>query len=303
LGIAYYNVHKDVAAAKGAYQRAFQCAPEDARIFYERDQLWKRTGESPERRLEELEAQLYLVRQRDDLTVEYCSLLNQLGRHEDALAVLKGRRFQPWEGGEGLALGQWWRTHIALGRMALWQRRANDAVRNFEAGLAGAENLGEARHLLANTSELDYWTGLAHRAAGNTAAAREHLLRAAESVGDFREMAVCAFSETSYFSALALRALDRPDEARRLFEALLAYAHDLAARPAKIDYFATSLPAMLLFDDDLQKRQNTQARLIEALGRCGLGEKKQSRQMLQDILLQEPNHAVAADLLASIDWE
>ena len=41
--------------------------------------------------------------QRDDLAVEFVTLLNRVGRHADAVAILAGRRFHPWEGGEGLA--------------------------------------------------------------------------------------------------------------------------------------------------------------------------------------------------------
>jgi tetratricopeptide (TPR) repeat protein len=302
LGIAYHNVHHDAAAAKGAYQRAVQHDPTSGRIFYERDQLWKRTGVPAAERLAELESRLDLVRQRDDLAVEYCTLLNMLQRHEEALEILKERRFQPWEGGEGLVLGQWWRTHVALGRRALWQRKSAEALTWFEEGLSGAENLGESKHLLANMSELHYWTGMAQRAAGRAAESRRHLAIAAESSGDFRDMSVCAYSETSYFSGLALLELDRGCEAQRLFEGMLAYARDLAATPARIDYFATSLPAMLLFDVDLQERQQQQARLLEGLARWGVADRQESRRLLKDVLQADPNHAVAADLLASMDW-
>jgi Tfp pilus assembly protein PilF len=303
LGIAYFNVSKDLPAAKGAYERAFAANRQDARLLYERDQLWKRAGESPERRLEQLETYPDLVARRDDLSVELAALLNQLGRHDDALALLRRRRFQPWEGGEGLALGQWARTHVALGRRALWRGDAAAARRLFEAGLAGADSLGEARHLLANAAELDYWAGLACKRGGDAEAAAHHLRRAAAATGDFRDMRVCAYSETACFSALALRELGRPDDARQLFSAMLAYAHRLADQPATIDYFATSLPTMLLFEDDLARRQRAQAALLEAVARWGLGERKAARTLLGDLLRDDPNHAAAADLLAAMDWD
>jgi len=59
--------------------------------------------------------------------------------------------------------------------------------------------------------------------------------------------------------------LGRHAEARALFEAMLAHAETLKKTPAKIDYFATSLPTMLIFDEDIQQRQLQQATLIEAL--------------------------------------
>src|SRR5205814_8847059 len=46
LGVAYFNVRKDSAAARAAYDRALRANPRDARLLYERDQLWKRDRKS-----------------------------------------------------------------------------------------------------------------------------------------------------------------------------------------------------------------------------------------------------------------
>ena len=111
--------------ARAAYDQAFRANPDDARLLFERDQLWKRLGEKPEKRLRELEKHPQLVAQRDDLTVEFCALLNQTGRHVEAMQLLAERKFQPWEGGEGAALGQHVRTQLALGREALARATAD----------------------------------------------------------------------------------------------------------------------------------------------------------------------------------
>jgi hypothetical protein len=115
-------------------------------------------------------------------------------------------------------------------------------------------------------------------------------------------MSVCAYSEMAYFSALAMMELGRGKEARRVFEGMLAYAKELEGRPARIEYFATSLPAMLLFEEDLAKRQGVQARLIEALALWGLNEKTEGRRLMGDIVRDDPNHEVAVDLMASVEW-
>ncbi|MEO6569564.1 MAG: hypothetical protein ABIO94_12435 [Opitutaceae bacterium] len=69
---------------------------------------------------------------------------------------------------------------------------------------------------------------------------------------------------------------------------------------AKIDYFATSLPTMLLFDDDLDARQTQRAKFLEAQARLGLGETAKARRLSREVLLGDPSHAAAADLLADI---
>jgi tetratricopeptide (TPR) repeat protein len=76
------------AMARAAYDRAFKANPSDARLLFERDQLWKRIGVNPAKRLRELESHLDLVRQRDDLSVELCALYNQTGQSAQALALV-----------------------------------------------------------------------------------------------------------------------------------------------------------------------------------------------------------------------
>ena len=66
LGIGYFNVLRNPDRAVDAYDRAHRCAPNDARVFYERDQLWKRVGCPLDKRLAELEARDDLVASRDD---------------------------------------------------------------------------------------------------------------------------------------------------------------------------------------------------------------------------------------------
>jgi tetratricopeptide (TPR) repeat protein len=297
LGIAYFNIERAASKARAAYEKAFRANPTDARLLYERDQLWKRLGESPARRLAELKRHPNLVQSRDDLSVELCALLNLVGQPEQALARLASRKFQPWEGGEGQALGQHVRTHLALGRRALEAQHMDDAVAHFESALAAPENLGEAKHLLANQSDIHFWLGCGLAGKGDADGARRHWTTAAEFKGDFQEMSVRAYSEMTLYSALALQALGRISEAKKLLRALLSHAGSLANAPAQIDYFATSLPTMLLFDDDLDARQKTTALFIEAQARFGLGQQRAARTLLRKVLRRDPNHALATEML------
>ncbi len=298
LGLGYCNILQQPARARAAYDRAFRANRRDPRLLYERDQLWKRLGESPARRLRELRRYPLLVSARDDLSVELCALYNQTGAPRNALPVVTGRKFQPWEGGEGQALGQHVRTHLALGRQALGAKDAAGAVRHFTTALAAPANLGEARHLLANQSDVYYWLGCGQAALGNAADARVSWTAAASFRGDFQAMSVRPFSEMTYYSAQALEKLGQPAAARQLLRGLLGYSRRLAKSPAGIDYFATSLPAMLLFEDDLAARQQTTALFLEAQARLGLGQSAVARRLLRRVLRRDPSHGPAADLLA-----
>jgi tetratricopeptide (TPR) repeat protein len=301
LGISYFNVLGDEELSRSAFDKAIQANPGDARILYERDQLWKRLGESPERRLTELEKCAELVRLRDDLSVELATLYNQTRQHERALSLLASRMFQPWEGGEGLALGQYVRANLALGRQALAQGNSLEARRLFEAALRCPENLGEATHLLANQSDVYCFLGSTFEAEGDHASAQPWFEHAARHNGDFQEMSAQSFSEMSYYNALALKQLGQAREAEELLRSLLAHAQALARQVARIDYFATSLPTMLLFEDDLQKRKTVTATFLSAQAWLGLGDSARARELLHEVLGLDRNHSRAADMLAALE--
>jgi len=301
LGIAYFNVLGDAERARAAFDSAFQAAPADARVLYERDQLWKRIGVQPLERLAELEKFSHLIGPRDDLSVELAALYNHTRQHEKALALIQSRRFQPWEGGEGLALSQHVRTHLALGRRALAKGDFAEAMRLFKVAADCPENLGEARHLLANQSDVFYWLGVAFDASQDSHSARYWWERAAGQKSDFQEMSVKSFSELTYYSALALARLGRSKQAEELLRSILVYAEGLERQETKIDYFATSLPAMLLFEDDLQKRNRATATFLEAQAWLGLGDRDRAQQLLNRLLDLDPSHTLGADFLQQLE--
>ncbi|WP_319529830.1 DUF5107 domain-containing protein [uncultured Cohaesibacter sp.] len=301
LGIAYHNIRRDTKAALEAYDRAFAANPDDARLLYERDQLWKRLGESPEKRLAELEANLALVGQRDDLTVEYAALLNQTSQPDRALVVIEQRNFQPWEGGEGMVLEQFTRAWLLKGQAALRAEDAETACKAFHAAMTSPVNLGEARHLLANQSDAHYWSGVAHAMAGDNGIARQHWEAAANFKGDFLSMEVRAFSEKTYYSILSMRELGREAEAEEVCNALEAFAQNLLESKARIDYFATSLPTMLIFEDDIQLRQNISAYVMLAQVALARGQQEAASGWLDKALVGDPNHALAAELFQEVE--
>jgi tetratricopeptide (TPR) repeat protein len=300
LGIAYFNVRQDRPRALASFDTAFAANEKDARVLYERDQLWKRIGRSPQERLDELTHYPKLVESRDDLSVELATLLNQAGRPHEALHLLLGRRFQPWEGGEGLALAQYARTHLLLGRHALGQGHTTEALDHFLAALVPPESLGEAKHPLANQSDIYYWIGESLYHGGEGENAHAWWLRAAQQKGDFQQMSVRNVSDMTFWSGLALRRLGRESEATTLFKRIYDYSVELENEKPQVDYFATSLPAMLLFEDDLALRNRIEALFLRAQASAGLARTAESRTLLQQVLTIDGSHARACDLLQQL---
>jgi tetratricopeptide (TPR) repeat protein len=301
LGFAYYNVRGDLKKARSAFEHARALAPNDARLMYEQDQLLKRSGERPAVRLEALEAEAVMVAQRDDLSVELASLYNQVGRPADALTVLLSRRFQPWEGGEGLVLSQYVRANLLLGQKALADNDTRSSIQSFEAAWNVPQSLSEAKHLLMNLSMIDYWLGVAYSANEDRSKAIAHWNRAARQRGDFQQMQVQSISDMTYWSAQALLSLGRVDEANSLFQGILDYSVELEQAPVKIDYFATSLPTLLLFEEDLVKRKEISAKFLRAQALAGLGRTELSVELLNEVLSLDQNHSAAMDLLITLE--
>src|SRR5580698_2981088 len=297
LGFGYFNVMRDAKRATEAFVRARKLAPEDARILFEQDQLLKRTGASPVARLTTLELDEKLVEQRDDLSVEMAVLYNNAGKPERALEVLLSRHFQPWEGGEGMVLGQYVRANLLLGQNALHPGNNIDALRFFERAWNPPQSLSEAKHLLMNMSTVDYWLGVAYWESDKPKSATAHWERAARYQGDFQQMQVQSISEMTFWSAMALRRLARDEEAHAIFEKIYDYSLALEQQTPKIDYFATSLPAMLLFEEDLMERQNITALFLKAQALIGLAKEAEAMELLQRVHSLDQGHSGAIDLL------
>jgi tetratricopeptide (TPR) repeat protein len=291
LGIAYFNVRKDADAAIAAYENAFKANPADARLLCEADQLRKRTGASSSQRLSTLESHSHLVSQRDDLTVEFITLLNQTGRPEQALEMLLARRFNPWEGGESLVSGQYVWAHILLGRSLLESGNPQNALAHFSAAREYPQNLGEGKHLLTRETHLDYFTGLALSQTGREDEARRCWTRAADD---------SPITWLSYYRALSLDALGRKQEAASLLNHMRDFAQKQMGAEAKIDYFATSLPNLLLFEDDLQKRNQVDCLFLLALSERGLRNHERAMELLNQVLSLDCNHMAAQQELESL---
>jgi tetratricopeptide (TPR) repeat protein len=301
LGIALFNVRGDADAAVAAFDRAQAADPRDGRILYERDQLWKRCGVPPPRRLAELLRHAGLVATRDDLSVELATLYNQTGEPEQALYGLLSRNFQPWEGGEGLVLGQFVRARLLLARHAIAARKPADAITHLEAALHPPQSIGEARHLLANKSDIEYTLGVAHAAAGNWAEAERWWQRASREAGDFQQMSVLPISGMTYWRGAALEKMRQPEQADAVFHSIAAFADELDLQEPKIDYFATSLPTMLLFHEDLAHRNRVLAAFLRAQAAYGCNGAAAAVPMLRAVLALDSNHAGASDLLQQIE--
>jgi tetratricopeptide (TPR) repeat protein len=303
LGIAYWNTKGDGEKAREAFKKAVDLSTEDMRIQYEFDQLRKKLNDSPVKRLSDLEPIKEKILTRDDFSVELAALYNFTGQYEKALDLLENRKFHPWEGGEGQVLRQYTYSCLKLGRKALQNTEPETALRYFEKSLDTPDNLGEKYHLLQAVAHINYWKGIAYKALGNIEKANDYFQQSTNEKGDFVDMAVSAYSELSYYKALSLMELDQPEEANALLEEIKKFGEEKLIQEAKIDYFATSLPLLLVFDDDIQKRNRWEAKFLIGLAELGLGNKTAALSLFENVLKINGMHVGAHDKLREIETE
>lgn len=308
LGLAYMNQRKDAKRSRAAYQLAFALAPDDARIFFELDQLDKKLGKAPAERLAQLSAHLDLVHQRDDLMLEYVTLLNIAGRHKEALNALLSHTFHPWEGGEGKVSGQYVLALVEMAKEALQRGQTETALEYLLRARVYPENLAEGKLPNAAENHIDYYLGLAYRQAGDEVRSKEHFTRATQGA---IELNLAMYyndrpSDMAFYCALAHAALGEPEKAKALFHQLIAYGDTHMEEKPSIDYFAVSLPDFLVFEDDLPRRNRVHCLYLKGLGWFGLGNTQKGALALDAALALDPSHIgavlhrrmVDADLLS-----
>jgi len=112
---------------------------------------------------------------------------------------------------------------------------------------------------------------------------------------------VTSYSPFTYYRGLSLLALGRDSEAYQLFSALCQHGQQFQQLPGKIDYFATSLPNMLVFEDDLTQRNLVEGKFLEGLALLQLSDVATARACFREVLDLDPSHYEATDQLRALN--
>jgi hypothetical protein len=116
-------------------------------------------------------------------------------------------------------------------------------------------------------------------------------------------MAVSEISPNSYWVGACLESLGQHRAAAELFHRIETFAVALEHQRPVIDYFATSLPTMLLFDEDLVLRNRINSLFLRAQSALGLNNPPEAESLVREVLALDPSHAGAADVLQPLSWQ
>lgn len=292
LALAYYNKCGRPADALAEMERAYALDESDARVLMELDQLHKKLGRTAAERLPLLERHLGTVQARDDLYLELITLYNALGRHEQALSMILGRKFHPWEGGEGKVPAQYRLALTELAKQALASGDANRAAELLRRATVYPHSLGEGKLAGAQENDIYYYLGLAERALGRPEEAQSCLRKAAVGLAEPAGMMYYNDQppEMIFYQGLARRALGDEAGALSCFNKLVDYAEQHLDDHVKIDYFAVSLPDLQIFEEDLDVRNRVHCLFMRGLGLLGKGEEEKAAHCFDEAQRLDPNH-------------
>ena len=296
LALYYYNKEKHRELALEYMERAFQLDPTDSRILMELDQLYKVTGRPHAERLAHLKQYPALIAERDDLLLEHITLLNHLGRYDEAMALLDSHIFHPWEGGEGKVPAQYQYARVEKAKSLLASPTTDadirQAIKLLTECLIYPHHLGEGKLQGAQDNDFHYLLGCAYELLGDDVQARQHWEQA--TYGPTEPAAAMYYNDAKpekiFYQGLALLKLGRTAEAHGRFHKLVGYGKQHLFEPQVMDYFAVSLPDLQIWDGDLNEKNRIHCLFMLALGYTGLGDKAHAERYLSEVEGMDANH-------------
>ena len=295
LSLAYYNKKQDGEGALREMELAFRLDPTDARVLMELDQLYKRMNISHQKRLELLNTYPDLVFSRDDLYLERIALYNHLEAYEQAAELLADFKFHPWEGGEGKVVNQYLMCFTELAKKSLQSGNNEAALILLTRAENYPENLGEGKLYGAQENDIFYWKGIAYERSGDTEKAMKYFRKATEGIS--APVQAIFYNDPQpdkiLYQALSWLKLGDTEKAQTILSNLIDFGLKHINDKISIDYFAVSLPDLLVFDADLNLRNRLHCIYLQGLGYLGLEAYETAEQCFNEVLSADRNHSGA----------
>jgi tetratricopeptide (TPR) repeat protein len=156
-------------------------------------------------------------------------------------------------------------------------------------------HLGEGILAGAQENDNNYWLGCAYQKFGNETLANELWRKAAEGLSDPSPAFFYNDQQPDkiFYQGMALLKLGKSEEAQKRFENLLQYGKKHKNDEVKLDYFAVSLPDLLIWEEDLSLRNKIHCDYLIGLGELGLGNLKEASEAFDRVFEKDLFHLSA----------
>ena len=292
LSLAYFNKMNRPDEAVALLEKAFRLDHTDARVLMELDQLYKRLNRPHIERLCFLEQHIDIVMTRDDLYLEYVTLLNQTGQYREAIRRIDQRKFHPWEGGEGKVPAQYQLARLELAKELINRKKYDDALALIDECYIYPTHLGEGKLPGAQENDFNYYKAYILQQQGRPEEAHSLFVKACS--GNSQPAAAMYYNDQKpdkiFYQGLAYRKLGEEEKARSRFNQLITYGEEHLFDRFKMDYFAVSLPDLLIWEDDMDKKNRIHCNYLMALGHLGLGNKTKAEHFFDIAASMDNNH-------------
>ena len=295
LAIAYSHQEKNIELDKAiaSMEKAVSFDSKYAIHFFELDQLYEAAGTAPEKRLVILEKNHKAVIDRDDALSREISLKVNMGKYDEAIELMQGRRFNIWEGGARFNVNDCWTdAHLLRGHKHFAAGRYKEALADYQASVEFPENLRASRSRgSGRDAEVSYWIATAYEALVDKQQAEQFWT---ESSSASRSRG--GRSAQRYYQALSLRKLGKNEDVEGIFRDLIESGKNALERTSsQIDFFAK------FGEQQSQRSRLADAHYMAGLGYLGLNEKDNARREFNQALEAGPDHLGAKTMLAQLD--
>ena len=314
LALGTFNKLGEEEKALEMMERAFSLDENDERVLMELDQLYKRLHHPHEIRLSFLQQYPQLIQRRDDLVLEEITLLNQVGRYEEAMRKLDAHQFHPWEGGEGKVSAQYQICRVELAKNYLQHQEGvgdiEKAIALLNECLDYPHHLGEGKLYGAQENDFYYLLGVAYEKLASVNNDHSYQEKARDcwekaTKGPQEPAAAMYYNDAKpdkiFYQGLALRKLGREDESHGRFYRLINYGKQHIFEKQVMDYFAVSLPDLLIWEDSLDTKNLIHCKYMLALGYYGMGDMTHALKYLAEVEMLDNNHQGIQQFRSLID--
>jgi tetratricopeptide (TPR) repeat protein len=212
-----YNYHfEDIPAAISYYEKAIALNKNEGIYFSEISRLYERNNTPIATRLKLFEeADIAVVKQRDDASMPYLEYLILSGRADKAVE-LSSDMYLGYREGESRSRNVRINANLMLGKKFFDNKDYPNALKYFSNALIAREEAGNDV-LGSREAQVNYFIGLANEALRNSSAAKTAFKNSVQETSR-------TVNVMSYYQGLSQNKLGNKDQAKKIFESLISEA-------------------------------------------------------------------------------